>query len=940
MKPVASPANRPVTLRWRLLLLAAVAIVPLALMSGIALRALLAQQRQQTDQSSLDLTRALATAVDTELRLTISALQALAATEPFASGDASDVEAFTRLADRVLAARPEWRAVLLIGTDGTTIVNTSFRPVGAPPPPIADRESFDAVVRDRVPVVGSLTRGPLGNSGIPVRVPVMAGGQLRYVLTGILKPDAILQVIQRQRVPEDWIVSVFDRHNLRVARSRDHERLLGAAAGPSLMELQRRSGSGDEAVGYTLTVEGTRVQTALTRLKTSGWSVTLGIPTSIAESALRDFIVVYGGGILLSLGLGGIAAWRVARSIELPMARLRDSARALGHGRPIAAEPTGVIEIEALSEALHAASEQRIRSEAERERLLDAERAARAAAERAQHHLELLAGAGSILSRSLEEETTLQTIAYVVVPDIADVCRIDLLDKDGVLQRKLTHHRDPELGKRIAEHVGKAQVSADATGSFPWVIEHRQSYMRNVDRPEDFGISDPNFAEFARLTGMRAACVVPLIARGRTIGAMGALQAESGRRFSAEDGVLIGELAQRAALALDNVRLYAESKAALREAEVANRAKDEFLAMLGHELRNPLAPIVTSLELMARQGSAGDPRERHVIERQVAHLAHLVDDLLDVSRIAAGKVHLHHETIDLRNVVGRALEMTQPLLGERPWAPEVSLPAGPVWVTGDPMRLAQVVSNLLANALKFTPPDRRIALELHDDGREARIVVVDEGVGIRADLLPRVFERFVQGGQPLAPSRGGLGLGLSIARTLVELHDGSIRAESDGEGRGSRFTVTLPRAAAPAAAEPRPEPTAAPSRRQARVLLVDDNDDAAQSLALVLRLEGHDARTAASAEAAFEVLEHFIPEVAVLDIGLPGMNGYELARRLRADPRLAALRLIALTGYGRAPDRQRALEAGFDEHLVKPVDVETLLTRLDALRAGAPEATA
>ncbi|MDQ6680493.1 MAG: ATP-binding protein, partial [Pseudomonadota bacterium] len=599
-----------------------------------------------------------------------------------------------------------------------------------------------------------------------------------------------------------------------------------------------------------------------------------------------------------------------------------------------------VIEIEAVSDALLAAAAQRTRSEAERESLLAAEREARAAAERAQQRLALLVGAGSLLARSLEEETTLAAIASVVVPDIADACRIDLLDKDGVLQRKLTHHRNPERGEVIARLVRQGVVSADAPGSFPWAIATGRSFLANFDTADGSTITEPTLREFARAVGMRASCVVPLVARGRTIGVMGALQAESGRSLSAEDGVLIGELAQRAALALDNVRLFAESKAALQEAEVANRAKDEFLAMLGHELRNPLAPIVTSLELMARRDGGAEAPERRIIERQVAHLSRLVDDLLDVSRIASGKIQLHGERVDLRGVIARALELTKPALQARATPPTVTLPEDPVWVDGDPLRLAQVVCNLLTNAAKFSADDTPIHIELRRRAGQAQITVADLGIGIQAELLPQVFEHFVQGEQALQRASGGLGLGLAIARSLVELHSGSIRAESAGLGHGSRFVVTLPEAEATAPPPSIAVPAAPRGESTARILIVDDNDDAAQSLALVLRLEGHDVRTARSAEDALGLLGDFGPEAAILDIGLPKMNGYDLARALRADPRSRSTRLVALTGYGRAPDRQRAIDAGFDEHMVKPVGVEALLARLNALLAGTAEGNA
>ena len=934
-RPPDAP-RRTVSLRRRLLWLTAGALLPLALAAGLALQALLDQQLQQTEQSSLDLTRALATAVETELRLTISALQTLAATEPIAGEKPADIETFYRLSQRVLAERPEWRAIVLAEPSGKVLFSTNF-PLGGEQPPITEADSFKEAVRTLAPTVGTLARGPRGQSGIPVRIPIVRNGTLAYVLTAVVKPDAILRVVEQQRAPTDWVVSVFDAKNFRVARSRDHDKQLGTQPSQTLIDLQNRFP--DEGTGRSVTLEGDNVYTAFTRLRNIGWTVAIGVPTVIAESAWRQSALAYGGGILLSLGVGALAAWLIARSISGPIGRLRESALALGRGEVPSRDDAGLVEIQAAADALVTAAQLRERAAADRERLLDAERKARETAERARHRLQVLAAAGAQLSRSLEEKSTLESIASVIVPDIADWCRIDLLDEHGVLQRKLTYHLDPERRRAVEEMVRQHQVGADTPGSFPQVIASGEPYLANFEAPEKSGIVDPVFLAFAQQTGMRATCVVPLIARGRTIGAMGALQAESGRQYSAEDGVLIGELAQRAALALDNVRLFAESEKALHEAEVANRAKDDFLAMLGHELRNPLAPIVTSLSVMARRYPQAAAPQRLVIERQVAHLSKLVDDLLDVSRIASGKIRLNVERVDMRQIVERALELVAPALEARPRRPEVSLPSHPAWVIGDPLRLAQIVGNLLTNAAKYSKPDERIAIDVAVDGPEVRLVVADAGAGMRPELLARVFERFVQGEQALHRAEGGLGLGLAIAQSLVELHHGTIAAESDGPGRGSRFTVTLPHADGDAAM-PSPAGSAGESvRRPARILVVDDNEDAVEALAELLRMEGYEVVSAESAEHALEQVDGFIPDIALLDIGLPKMNGYDLARALRANPQLRTLRLIALTGYGRAPDRQRAFDAGFDDHFVKPAPIDELLTRLAAMAHSETEAS-
>jgi len=916
-------------LRVRLQLLAASAILPLALVSALALSALLERQREQTRESTLNITRAMATAIDNELRLTVSALEVLAQSVTFASAASADLRRAHELARQVLQTRPEWWAIHLL-TPGGQVVFTTSDPFGQSGPQVVEADSFIHLVRSGQPAIGVLTKGRADRFGIPVRVPVVRDGSLRYVLSAIVRPDAILQVVQRQQVPDSWVVSVFDAAGHRVARSRDHERQLGAPAAPSLQTMMAELGDRDASTGFTESLEGERVQTAVARVNAARWTVALGVPQADIESAVRDSAIAYGGGILLSLLLGGTAAWFVSRSVTRPMARLGNAALAIGQDAPMPAIQSDVIEIEAVAEALRSASTQRQRNEADRQQLLDAERRARAAAEQTQRRLERLAQAGTLLSATLDEEATLQAIAAIVVPGLADACRIDLLDADGQLQRKLTHHTDPERARAIEQFVRTHQSSADTVGSFPWVIRTGSLHYLNIERPQEFFAGDPMFVSFAELVGLRAVCVTPLVARGRTIGAMAAIHTDSGRTFQEADAALVGQIAQRAALALDNVRLYADAQDALRRAEAAGRVKDEFLAMLGHELRNPLAPIVTSLEIMTRRHDDRSLRERSVIERQVRHLSRLVDDLLDVSRIATGKIELNREHIDLRSVLSQAGEQVQALLRARERPLELSLPPQPLWVLGDAPRLTQVVTNLLTNAIKFTAGDRRIALRLEGDD-DVRITVSDDGDGIAPALLPLIFDRFVQGEQALQRAKGGLGLGLAIARNIVELHGGRIAAHSAGLGHGSEFVVTLPRAPQAVAREPAP-PALSPARAATvpqRVLIVDDNEDAARSLEMLLSLDGHLVRTASTGHAALQVLQSFVPDVALLDIGLPDVDGYELARRLRADERTQATWLIALTGYGTASDLQQALHAGFDEHLTKPVEPEVLAERLD-----------
>jgi PAS domain S-box-containing protein len=571
----------------------------------------------------------------------------------------------------------------------------------------------------------------------------------------------------------------------------------------------------------------------------------------------------------------------------------------------------------------------------ERVTLLAAERAARAAAEQAGRRLEILAMAGTVLSGSLEPQATLEEIASLMVPDIADWCRVDLLDANGVLQRALAHHSDPAKARAGMALVKSLRAAPTTPGSMGWAVETGLSHLARFDAGNDADEPrDRDLLEFARAIGMRAYFVVPLVARGRTLGALAVLQAESNRGFTQDDCALVAEIAHRAALALDNARLYMEADQARRAAEQASRAKDEFLAMLGHELRNPLAPIVTALHLMSMRGDTATEGERRIIERQVAHLSRLVDDLLDVSRITGGKIQLQREVLDVAGVVDKALELAHPLLEKRMHGVEVDLPDSPVYVAGDAVRLAQVLSNLLTNAAKFTPWDGRIAVRVVAATDSVEIAVEDTGRGIEPALLPNVFDLFVQGAQPIDRQSGGLGLGLAIVKTLVQMHGGTVLAHSDGEQRGSRFVVRLPRCAAPEAVGAAASPAAAAAKGRGRVLVVDDNVDAADTLAVLLEAAGYNVRTAVDGVRALRTLDTFTPDVAILDIGLPGMDGYELARRFRAEPRAARTRLVALTGYGRDPDRHRALDGGFDEHLVKPVSADRLLDVLGGLLGG------
>ncbi len=407
--------------------------------------------------------------------------------------------------------------------------------------------------------------------------------------------------------------------------------------------------------------------------------------------------------------------------------------------------------------------------------------------------------------------------------------------------------------------------------------------------------------------------------------------------------LLMNVAATQATTAIDNVRLLrsvrryaAQQRAAVEEAEAAkaaaeeaSRAKDEFLAMLGHELRNPLAPIQTALQLMRLRGDGSAERERSVIERQVKHLTRLVDDLLDVSRIARGKVELNRERVNISDVVAKGIELASPLIEQRRHTLDVHVPRHGLEVDGDSLRLAQVVSNLLANAAKYTEQGGTITVVAERTDGHVLVRVRDTGIGITPEMLPRVFDLFVQERQTLERSQGGLGLGLTIVRSLAQMHGGTVSVHSEGPGRGAEFAVRLPiavsaAAPAPLAARGQSATPTADVASDVRILVVDDNEDAADMLVEALRSRGFRVRDGRDGPAAIRIAAEFKPHIALLDIGLPVMDGYELAQRLRQLPGADGIRLCAVTGYAQEADRERSRAAGFDRHFAKPLDFDVL----------------
>lgn len=478
--------------------------------------------------------------------------------------------------------------------------------------------------------------------------------------------------------------------------------------------------------------------------------------------------------------------------------------------------------------------------------------------------------------------------------------RLRLVSSDGV---------QPETAAALA--------SMDFGTSICGVVAERSEAIVLTDVQS----STDRAAASIRALGVQAYVCNPLIAGGRVVGTL-SFGSRSKRAFAQDEVEFLETITQYVAVADERLRLIEQ----LREAD---RRKDTFMATLAHELRNPLAPIRNAVQLLKARGPQ-DPKFvwcRNVIDRQVHHMARLLEDLLDVSRISRSKLELRKERVALASVIDVAVETSRPVIEAGRHELSVSLPSGSLCVDGDPVRLAQIFSNLLNNAAKYTPEEGKIALSAERRGAVVIVSVKDNGIGITSDMLPKVFDMFAQATPALERAQGGLGIGLSLVKGLVELHGGKVSARSDGMNGGSEFRVELPIASVPQ--ESKSHENGAPALVvKHRVLVVDDNVDNADSLAALLEIMGSEVRTAYDGEQALRMAESFKPTVMLLDIGMPRMNGYQVCRRLRELPWGRAIWLIAMTGWGQAEDRRRSREAGFDHHLVKPVDNNALVKLL------------
>jgi len=891
MKALAALLNRidwswpTVSLRSHLLALILLATLPIASLMGYWIFTDVQGQQQRMQLELQQSANSLALVVERELASSIDALSILAETDAIQRHDIAGFERALRGGRPRL--RTNWLSVYLLDRDGKLLFDTAttsaarprknVAPLAFKPPafPATSAESFPeslppAAARSplaslkRPDQVSALLDGRAPDQrAIAIEVPVtIAGQQARYRLGAWIAPTIWQQVLKQAALPAGAVAGIYDREQRLIASSQGAERPLGGRLPEALA-----SAMGTAAAGVVHRTSGGPDATydAWKTIALAGWVVDVGVPAAALDARYRQAIGAALAAAAACLLLGVVLALLVARRLIRPLHQLASNPQARAEEpiavREVAQLRDALLAAKALEESAHARADARLagveQNLRESQRLMDL-------AEEAGH-----VGFFHYLFAS-------DTLAWT--PGLSRLFGLQPAARESTLA--------DFLARIVGEHRERIEDSL------------RRAYAARQEKETlEFRVVLPGGAWrwlSSRILVNYGADGRPLQMIGVTLDIDDHKEAEHGR----------AALVQR-------------EHAARIEAEAANRAKDEFLAMLGHELRNPLSAIAAAVEVLNHVEAGADTAlsARGVIARQTRHLAHLMDDLLDVARVISGKILLTRQRIDLAPLVER-LVATMKLTGSAD-RHQLNVELADVWIDADATRIEQVVNNLLTNALKYTPAGGRIDVRVGSDGDQAMLEVCDTGVGIPPALLPKIFDLFVQAERTLDRRAGGLGIGLTLVRRLVELHGGTVAATSSAAG--SVFTVRLPAVEAPAGA---PARQLVPASRRRRVGVIEDNEDALDTLHRMLELDGHSVWCASDGVSGLNSLLERRPDVALVDIGLPGLTGLEVAKRSRAAG--YAGRMIALSGYAQDNVGEQALAAGFDAYLVKPVDADQL----------------
>jgi PAS domain S-box-containing protein len=869
-------------LRAILALLVLVITVPLGLFAGVLIARSSSEQRAMVESRNVETARAVSVAVDQAVESTRSSLQALAATEVL---DAPDRATFNEVALRLMPTQPGWYAVLLVHPSGAIMADTALGAEDAPS--FTTSGWVRSVLSTKHAAVSNMFEDvAAGGHFFVVAVPVIRNGEIRAVLAAQVRVSSLSEILRRQSVPPNGVITLVDGTLHIMARTRNEARFIGGEPSADFIATAARMSEGS---WRSTMLEGIPAYSSMSRSPVTGWTVAIGIPVEDMERPIRRSLLALVLAGLVMLG-GGVAAALVLSSfIVRALSSAATSARALARGEQVLAVPSHITEADELSTGLIEAAnilDARIR---ERDQALLAERVARSASEKDEARL-------AVTLRSIGDA--------VITTDPAGL--VTLMNP---VATSLT-------GRSESVAIGQPIETV-----FQILEEETRQRVENPIR---------RVLREGRIVGGSSDHLLLIASDGRETPIE-----ETAAPIRAFDGALIGivlvfrDASDRRDTERRRHAILEREQAARREAESLSRSKDEFVATVSHELRTPLNAIFGWVRLL-RTGKLNDSQHAHaleVVERNTRAQAQLIEDLLDMSRMITGHLRLELRRVDFGNVVRAAVDVVRPAAEAKGLQLEVQIDpmVGPI--SGDADRLQQVVWNLLTNSVKFTPKGGRIAVSLDIEGSDAVLRVKDTGIGIAADLLPHVFERFRQGASSASRAYSGLGIGLALVRHLTEMHGGTAEAASDGQDRGCTLTVRLPMLGTRAVAElpvvdsaDKPSGTRQGALTRLTVLVVDDDEDARDLIRTTLEHEGARVLSAGSLKQAQEILAGETPDVVVSDIAMPNGTGYDLARQIRANPRLATLPAIALTAYGRVEDRERALSAGFDFHIVKPVE--------------------